>query len=70
MFEAGDGKVTITDFASKTDKLVFVDLERADVSTAAATEAGTAGLLVSYGDTGAVFLAGVSSLAAKDMVFA
>ena len=70
VFEAGDGPVTVTDFASRTDKLVFIDLEPEDVGTAAADQDGTAGLLVSYGDAGAVFLAGVTGLAAKDMVFA
>ena len=56
--------------AGQEGKLVFIDFDREDVSTAAATQAGTSGLLVSYGDTGQVFLAGVSALAAKDMVFA
>ena len=37
VFEEGDGQVTITDFASKTDKLVFVGLDKADVTTEAAT---------------------------------
>ena len=64
-----DGPATITDFASKTDKLVFIGFEREDVTTAAATS-GPSGLVVSYGDDGSVFLAGVTSLAAKDMVFA
>jgi beta-glucanase (GH16 family) len=72
VFDAGDGPVTVTDFASKTDKLVFVGFERADVSTAAATQGGKAGLMVAYGgeDGGTVFLEGVASLAAKDMIFA
>ncbi len=72
VFEAGDGHVTVTDFASRTDKLVFVDLDRADVATAQAAEAGVAGLLVTYGgeDGGTVFLQGVTALAARDMVFA
>ncbi len=72
VLDAGDGPVTVTDFASKTDKLVFVGFERADVSTAAATQGGKAGLMVAYGgeDGGTVFLEGVASLAAKDMIFA
>ena len=69
LLEEGDGHVTVTDFASRTDKLVFMDLDAADVSSAAATQGGVAGLLVSYGDTGTVFLAGVTSLAARDMAF-
>lgn len=70
VFEAGDGHATITDFASRTDKLVFVDFDKADVATAAATEGGVSGLLVSYGEAGSVFLAGVENLAVRDMVFA
>jgi hypothetical protein len=49
---------------------VFVDLDAADVSSAAAAQDGVQGLLVSYGDAGTVFLAGVASLVARDMVFA
>jgi hypothetical protein len=71
VLDAGDGPVAVTDFASGTDKLVFVDFEAADVSTAAATEDGVAGLLVTYGgeDGGTVFLQGVSALADKDLAF-
>ncbi len=71
VLDAGDGPVAVTDFASGTDKLVFVDVEAADVSTAAATEDGVAGLLVTYGgeDGGTVFLQGVSALADKDLAF-
>jgi hypothetical protein len=71
LLEAGDGPATITDFAPGTDKLVFVDFERADVATAQATEGGEAGLLVSYGgeDGGTVFLQGVSALAGRDLAF-
>jgi hypothetical protein len=69
VFEEGDGQATVTDFASRTDKLVFVGLDREDVTTAAATS-GPPGLVVHYGDGGTVFLAGVSALAERDMVFA
>ncbi len=69
VFEAGDGQVTVTDFASRADKLVFVDLDRADVTTAA-TASGPPGLMVHYGDNGNIFLAGVSALSDRDMVFA
>ncbi|CAA9264916.1 MAG: macromolecule metabolism; macromolecule degradation; degradation of polysaccharides [uncultured Acetobacteraceae bacterium] len=69
VLERGDGHVTVTDFATRTDKLVFVDLDAADVSSAAAAQDGQQGLLVSYGDAGTVFLAGVASLAARDMAF-
>ena len=71
VLEAGDGHVTVTDFASRTDKLVFVDLDRADVAAAQATQAGVAGLLVTYGAEGdTVFLQGVTALAPRDMAFA
>jgi hypothetical protein len=71
VLEAGDGHVTVTDFASRTDKLVFVGLDKEDVASAAATRDGAAGLLLTYGGgDGTVFLAGVSAMAARDMVFA
>ncbi len=69
VFEAGDGQVTITDFAPGTDKLVFVGFDDEDVSSAKATEDGASGLLVTYGDSGSVFLAGVSALADRDLAF-
>ena len=56
-------------FASNADKLVFIDMERADVTAAAGSQGGVAGLVVSYGDAGQVFLAGVTALAAKDLAF-
>ena len=40
-----------------------------DIATEAATS-GPPGLVVHYGDAGTVFLAGVSALADRDMVFA
>ena len=69
-FGAGDGHVTIKDFASRTDKLEFVGFDAADIATAKATQAGVSGLMVSYGDEGTIFVAGVSALAAQDMLFA
>ena len=36
---------------------------------AAGSQGGVAGLVVSYGDAGQVFLAGVTALAAKDLAF-
>jgi hypothetical protein len=68
VFEAGDGQVTVTDFASGTDKLIFVDIDEEDVTTAAATS-GPPGLVVHYGDGGSVFLAGVSALVDRDLAF-
>jgi hypothetical protein len=69
VFDRGDGRVTITDFAPNTDKLVLIGFDKADVTTEVATS-GTPGLLVHYGDSGTVFLAGVSALGARDMAFA
>jgi beta-glucanase (GH16 family) len=69
VLEDGDGRVTVTDFAPRTDKLVFVGFDRADVTTAQATEGGAAGLLVTYGGDGTVFLAGVAELGARDLAF-
>ena len=71
VLEAGDGHVTVTDFASSTDKLVFVDFDREDVAADQAIEGGVAGLLVSYGgdEGGTVFLQGVTALAARDLAF-
>ena len=71
VFDAGDGDATVTDFAAGTDKLIFLGYERAEVAAAKATQGGVAGLLLTYGDDDAtVFLAGVSALGAKDMMFA
>ena len=70
LFDAGDGHATVTDFATGTDKLLFLGFERADIAAAKATQGGVAGLLLTYGeDDATVFLAGVSALGAKDMVF-
>ncbi len=69
LFEAGDGHVTITDFAPRADKLLFVGLGAEDVTAEQGTEGGAPGLLASYGEGGTVFLAGVSALADRDMAF-
>ncbi|MBD0270538.1 MAG: hypothetical protein ICV73_01290 [Acetobacteraceae bacterium] len=68
VFDEGDGATTITDFAPGTDKLLFIDFDREDVTVAPAT-GGPPGLLVHYGDAGSVFLAGVSALADRDLAF-
>jgi predicted xylan-binding protein with Ca-dependent carbohydrate-binding module len=71
VFDAGDGDATITDFATGTDKLLFIGYERADVAVAKAPQGGVSGLLLTYGDDHAtILLAGVSALGAKDMMFA
>ncbi len=69
VLEAGDGPVTVTDFAPGTDKLVFVGFDKEDITTTAAVS-GPPGLVVAYGDNGTVFLAGVAALAERDLVFA
>ncbi|MBD0272545.1 MAG: hypothetical protein ICV73_11520, partial [Acetobacteraceae bacterium] len=69
VLDAGDGEVTVTDFAAGTDKLLFIGFDREDVSMAAATS-GPPGLAVHYGEAGTVFLAGVAALGERDMVFA
>ena len=71
VFDRGDGHVAIQEFTSGADKLKFVGLTKADIHTAAATEDGVAGLLVTYDGAGdSVFLAHVSKIAASDMLFA
>jgi hypothetical protein len=64
----------VADFASRADKLVFIDFDRADVALEAAAEDGVDGLLLTYGDGaengGTVFLAGIAALAERDMIFA
>jgi hypothetical protein len=69
-FGAGDGDVTVTDFARGADKLVFAGFGRADITTAPATQGGKAGLLLTYDDGDAtVFLPGVAALANSDFLF-
>jgi hypothetical protein len=70
VLEAGDGPVTVADFAPGTDKLVFVGFDKEDITTTAAPAGGPPGLVVAYGDNGTVFLAGVAALAERDLVFA
>ncbi|MDN3564445.1 hypothetical protein QWZ14_08710, partial [Paeniroseomonas aquatica] len=71
IFEKGDGHVTVQDFTAGTDRLKFTGLTKADIYTATATEAGVAGLLVTYdADGDSVFLANVSKINASDMIFA
>ena len=70
-FRAGNGHVVIEDFATGTDKLQFVGLKASGVSTRSAVEDGVSGLLVTYDAAGdSVFLAHVSAITAKDMLFA
>jgi hypothetical protein len=70
IFQAGSGYTHIEDFTSGTDRLKFLGLTAADISTREATEAGACGLLVNYDSDGeGVFLAHVSALAESDIIF-
>ncbi len=70
-FAAGDAHAVVTGFQAGQDVLRFLPgISAADVHTAAATEGGASGLLVTYDSTGhSVFLAGITQLSAADMVF-
>ncbi|MFC7694654.1 hypothetical protein ACFQY5_39260 [Paeniroseomonas aquatica] len=71
IFGKGDGHVTIQDFTAGTDRLKFTGLTKADIYTATTTEAGVAGLLVTYdADGDSVFLANISKISVSDMIFA
>ena len=70
IFERGDGHVVVEDFVSGTDKLKFMGLSKAEISSKMATEDGVSGLLVTYDDDGdSIFLANVTKVAATDMLF-
>lgn len=71
IFDKGDGHVTSQDFTSSADHLKFTDLTKADVHTAATTEAGVAALLVTYdADGNSAFPTHASKIAAVDMLLA
>ncbi|WP_291298706.1 carbohydrate-binding domain-containing protein [Elioraea sp.] len=70
LFASGAGADRITDFASGTDRLFFQGIASASVQATATTVNGTAGVMIAYGSAGdTVFLAGVTQLAAGDLVF-
>ena len=63
--------MTVEDFASHHDHLKFIGLTAASVTTAAATQNGVTGLMVTYDAAqDSVFLAHVTKLATTDFVFA
>jgi Ca2+-binding RTX toxin-like protein len=69
VFATGDGRDVITDFAPRTDKLVFQGITAAAVTQNAAS--GSAGIEVHYGSGGDyVLLSGVTALLAQsDFIF-
>jgi len=70
LFAAGDGQDRITDFASGTDRILFQGVDAASLKATAATVEGVSGMQLAYGSGGdMVFLAGVTSLKAGDLVF-
>ena len=70
VFRVGDGADRITDFVSGTDRILVKGIDPASLKAVKATEGGVSGLKLAYG-TGSdgVFLAGVSTLKAGDLVF-
>jgi Ca2+-binding RTX toxin-like protein len=70
IFRPGDGIDRITDFASGADRILFKGIDPASLKAFKAAEGGVSGLKLSYGSGGdSIFLAGVSSLKAGDLVF-
>jgi Ca2+-binding RTX toxin-like protein len=66
----GDGADHITDFVSGVDRLLLQGVPPESLKATATTVAGVAGMTVAYGTAGdTVFLAGVTSLKAGDLVF-
>jgi Ca2+-binding RTX toxin-like protein len=71
IFSPGDGADRITDFSPGLDQLFFQGVAAEQLKAAAVTVGGVAGLSISYGTTGeSVFLAGVTTLAAGDLILA
>lgn len=70
IFARGDGADRITDFSPGPDRLLFQGIAADQLEAAAATVGGVAGLSLTYGAGDSVFLAGVTTLAAGDVVFA
>jgi hypothetical protein len=69
-FNEGDGHVVLTDFTRGQDRLQFNGILASEVSTELGTEGGVSGLHVTYGDeAGSIFLPGIQSLSAVDMIF-
>jgi Ca2+-binding RTX toxin-like protein len=68
LFSPGDGADRITDFSPGPDRLLFQGIAADQLKAAAATVGGVAGLSLTYGTGDSVFLAGVTTLAAGDLV--
>ncbi len=70
LIAAGDGADTITDFVSGIDRVVFTGVASSSLTATSKTIDGTAGVLITIGTGGdSLFLAGVTKLAAGDLVF-
>jgi Ca2+-binding RTX toxin-like protein len=71
VFQAGDGRDVITDFASGTDKLRMLGLTAADVAWSAKSWAGVgSGIEVAYnGGADAVLLLNVTKVVSSDFIF-
>lgn len=71
VFGRGDGRDRIEDFTAGVDKLILEGASATSLTKTLATVGGTAGLQVGYGTAGdTVFLAGVTTLANTDVIFA
>jgi Ca2+-binding RTX toxin-like protein len=71
VFGIGDGSDRIDDFTAGVDRLILEGASAASLTKTLATVGGTAGLQVGYGTAGdTVFLAGVTTLANADVIFA
>jgi Ca2+-binding RTX toxin-like protein len=69
VFAAGHGADRITDFQSGVDRLLLDGIDAAALRAVAATVGGVTGTQITHG-TDSIFLAGVTSLSAGDLVFA
>jgi Ca2+-binding RTX toxin-like protein len=69
IFRQGDGADRVTDFVSGTDRILFQGVDAATLKATAATLDGVSGMQIAYGaGTDTVFLAGITSLKAGDIV--
>jgi Ca2+-binding RTX toxin-like protein len=69
LFARGDGADRITDFASGTDRILLKGIDPATLKASLATIGGALGTQITYGTADSIFLAGVTSLRAGDLVF-
>jgi Ca2+-binding RTX toxin-like protein len=71
VFGIGDGSDRIEDFTAGVDRLILEGASATTLTKTLATVGGTLGLQVGYGTAGdTVFLAGVTTLANADVIFA